>query len=70
MAKKKQPDTFARRLREYRETAGLSIYALAAKARLSRSYLGQLEAGTREPSLEVARKIADALGKRLDCWQD
>ena len=65
----KKSDTFARRLRALRESAGLSVYALAQQSGVSRQYLGELERGEKEPSLEVARKLAAAFGRRLDCWQ-
>lgn len=63
-----QPDTFARRLRELREAAGLSLYALAKLCNVTQQHLGRLERGEREPSFVVARKIATALGKGLECW--
>jgi len=62
-------NTFAARLRSLRTQAGISIYALAGRSGITRQYLGHLERGTKEPSLDTARKIAAALGRRLDCWE-
>lgn len=59
---------FASRLRSLREAAGLCVNALAKKAGLTRHCVGRLEKGEREPSLETARKLAAALGRRLECW--
>jgi transcriptional regulator with XRE-family HTH domain len=53
--------TMQKRLRTIRESAGLSVDNLATKAGLSRAMLHHLEAGTRKPSLETARKICKAL---------
>lgn len=61
-------ETFADKLSALRQREKLSLYALAAKAGLSRQYLGALERGCKQPSLEVARKIASALGHKLGCW--
>lgn len=64
-----KPDTFARRLRDLREGAGLSVYALARRSGVTRQYLAELERGEKEPSLEIARKLAEAFSRQLDCWQ-
>ena len=69
MTKPKKPDTFARRLKSLRKAAGISIYALAARCGISRQHLGRLEAGKRQPTLETAQQIAEALGKGLECWE-
>ena len=53
---------FAKRLRALREAAGRSQGELARKARISRVYLNQLEAGTRDPSLSTLTRLARALG--------
>jgi transcriptional regulator with XRE-family HTH domain len=66
----KTQDTFARRLHLLRESAGLSIYALAQRSGVSRQFLGELERGAKEPSLDTARKIARALGHGLECWNN
>lgn len=69
MPTKPHSDTFAARLASLRTEAGLSVYALAQRSGVSRMYLGELERGTKEPSLEVARKIAAALGRSLSAWE-
>ena len=50
------------RIRQSRQRAGLSLARLAALTGLSKSYLVRLETDpTSNPSLEVLRRIADAL---------
>jgi transcriptional regulator with XRE-family HTH domain len=48
-------------LRTLREAHGLSIGALAQKARLSKSTISNIEAGEGNPSLEVLWRLAGAL---------
>ncbi len=48
-------------LKAWREGRGLTQAALARRAGLSRAYLAQIEAGAREPSLAVLRRLAAAL---------
>jgi transcriptional regulator with XRE-family HTH domain len=63
---KAMPSTsFADRLREARETAGMSQYALAKKSGLSKQALSNLEAGNREPTWQTVQLLAAALG--VDC---
>lgn len=61
---------FACRLRSLRESKGLSVAELAKKSGLNRQALYRLESGEREPSLETARKLAGALGKRLRVFEE
>jgi len=56
---------FGRVVREHRERLSLSQEALAELARLSRSYLGEVERGSATPSLETMQKIAEALDQNL-----
>jgi transcriptional regulator with XRE-family HTH domain len=51
-----------RRLKRLRETQGLSQYALARKAKVSRDYLRTLEQGESDPTVGMLRKLAKALG--------
>lgn len=53
---------FSSRLKSARTNAGLSQTALAKSTGLSQSYLAQLEAGDREPSLDTIRSLSSALG--------
>lgn len=53
--------TFASRLRELREAAGLSVQALADAAGLKRQGIYLLESGQRSPSWETVCALAKAL---------
>lgn len=57
---------FGKRVRELRKEHGLSQVELAAKVGIDRSYMGFLERGERNPSLEVIASIAEALGVTPD----
>jgi transcriptional regulator with XRE-family HTH domain len=59
-ATKRQRELGAR-IRTRRLDLGLSQEALAHQARIDRSYVGSLEAGMRNPSLDTLCKIAKAL---------
>lgn len=52
-------------LREHRERAGLSQEDLADRAGLHRTYIGLLERGKRNPTLDVAQSLSTALGVTL-----
>ncbi|WP_232069912.1 helix-turn-helix domain-containing protein [Gemmata massiliana] len=52
-------------LRRYREAAGVSQEALAARAELHRNYVGLLERGKQVPTLLVVEKLAGALGMTM-----
>jgi transcriptional regulator with XRE-family HTH domain len=56
---------FAEKLRERRETAGLSQYALAKRSGLTKQALSRLEMGEREPTWNTVQRLAAALG--VDC---
>jgi transcriptional regulator with XRE-family HTH domain len=51
-----------RNLREARRQRGLSQEALALEADMKRSYLSDLERGTRNPSIRAIERLAAALG--------
>jgi DNA-binding XRE family transcriptional regulator len=57
--------TFSQTLRRLREQSGRTATELAQAAGISRQALAMLEAGTRQPSLETAKKLMAALGKSL-----
>ena len=53
------------RIRYLRTQKNLSIEALALEAEINRNYLGDLERGTRNPTLIILNKIAKALDTDL-----
>jgi putative transcriptional regulator len=57
---------FGERLRECRLKQGMSQAALARVLGMPRQQINNYEGGRFEPSLEIARKIADALHVSLD----
>lgn len=70
---------FGQRIREQRIRLGMTQIDLAKKAEFSLSYANRLEKGEAEPGLELALRIADALGVALnellpsheaDSWTD
>lgn len=53
-------------VRECREKLGLTQQELAQKVGLSQESISQYENGTRIPNINVAKRIATALGESLD----
>jgi len=53
-------------IRKCREKLGLTQQELANKVGLSQETISQYENGTRTPNVNVAKKIAKALGESLD----
>ena len=49
-------------LKELRKCAGLTMKQVADAAEISECYYSQIENGTRNASVPVAKKIADTLG--------
>jgi DNA-binding XRE family transcriptional regulator len=62
--------TFAGRLKVLRRKAGLTQYALARKAGLSRQSLNQLERGDSEPAWQTVQLLALALGVATEEFRD
>jgi transcriptional regulator with XRE-family HTH domain len=61
-----EPNTFAARLTELREKAGLSQYKLAQLSGVSKQTISQLEKGEGDPSWDTVKKLAHALGVSID----
>jgi len=53
------------RLKRIRKDKGLSQYALAKAAGVSREYIRKLEAGESDPTVGMLQKLADAMGVTL-----
>lgn len=53
---------FGDTVRALRESQGIAQEALALTADMDRSYLGRLERGEKQPSLDVVFRVAAALG--------
>lgn len=51
-----------KRVRHFRIAAGLSQEELAFRAEMKRSYVSDLERGTRNPSVRALKRLATALG--------
>ncbi len=62
MPSKNFTQEFARLLREHRLARGISQERLAESANIHPTHVGLIERGRRNPSLEVAHKLATALG--------
>ena len=54
------------RLKELRESHGLTLTELAYLIGVTPSYISKLERGTRNPSLRVLQKLADLFGCTID----
>ncbi|MGC8732023.1 MAG: helix-turn-helix domain-containing protein [Halothiobacillaceae bacterium] len=55
-------DTFAARIRELRQVQGISQEELADRCGLHRTYIGSVERGERNISIDNIAKIARSLG--------
>ncbi len=63
-------EAFKDRLKEAREEAGLTQYALAKRAGISKQAMNLLESGRNQPSWETVQRIAHALGLPCERFQD
>lgn len=60
------PQILGRNVREARKRRGLSQEQLALEADMKRSYVSDMERGTRNPSVKAIERLAAALG--VDPW--
>src|SRR5574340_609860 len=65
MSSRKFSAAFNRVVRRHRLAQDLSQEALSERADVDRTYVGLLERGQRGPGLNVAKRLADALGYPL-----
>ena len=56
------PQILGRNVREARKRRGLSQEQLALEADMKRSYVSDMERGTRNPSVKAIERLAAALG--------
>lgn len=54
--------SLGRQIRLVRQRKALSIQTLAETAGISRAWLGEIERGSASPSVDIVRRLADALG--------
>jgi transcriptional regulator with XRE-family HTH domain len=62
------PELFAKRLRQLMKEAGLTAYAVAKRAGLTRQSVSYILAGERDPSWTTVRKLARALGVSVEAF--
>jgi transcriptional regulator with XRE-family HTH domain len=65
MAKSRLTRAFAGIIRAHRLQRGMTQEALAEAAGIHHTYVGLLERGQRSPTIDVAERLAAALGKKL-----
>ncbi len=56
-------ETFAEKLKKELADAGITQKVLAKRAHISEAYISQILSGKRTPTIAVAKRIAEALGK-------
>ena len=61
---------FGKRVRKARKSIGLSQEELAHEAGSNRTYISDVERGTRNPSIEVVERIAQALNVTMGSLLD
>ena len=54
-------EVFGANVRRVRQERGITLEALAHDVRLSYSYMGQIERGLRNPTLDVVERVAEVL---------
>lgn len=65
MPKRGPSSLFGKLVRKHRLALRLSQEALAEKAEVHPTYIGLLERGRRTPGIDVAARVAEALGLKL-----
>lgn len=65
MSKRSLSLSFGKLIRKHRLAKEFSQETLAEKADVHPTYIGLLERGLRTPGMDVAERIAQALGKKL-----
>jgi transcriptional regulator with XRE-family HTH domain len=68
MVRKKEQtisERFGQAVKAVREQQGVSQEKLAERAEIDRTYVSMIERGKRQPTLEVASRIAKALSTKL-----
>jgi transcriptional regulator with XRE-family HTH domain len=58
-------ERFGQAVKAVREQQGVSQEKLAERAEIDRTYVSMIERGKRQPTLEVASRIANALSTKL-----
>jgi|GEM_PF-2767432 transcriptional regulator with XRE-family HTH domain len=59
---------FGDKLKEYRNSLGLTQEQLSNKTGISRAIIGMIEAGNRPPSQKVIIKLSEFSNKSIDWW--
>ena len=60
-----EPDPLGARIRQLRQTRGLTLRDLAERAGVTESFLSQVERGLASPSISSLRRIASSLGESI-----
>ena len=61
---------FGKRVRKARKAIGISQEELAHEADSNRTYISDVERGTRNPSIEIVKRIAKALNVTMGSLLD
>ena len=65
-----QESSLALKIKSLRRMRNWTQAELATKSHISRSYVSELERGTREPTVGIIKNIADALEAPIDAFFD
>jgi len=60
-ARMRMAEIFGRNVRRVRQDKGLTLEAMADEVGLAYSYLGEIERGRKNPTLDVVERIAEIL---------